>query len=100
MFDQRSRYRDVEDAEYTTESGRVVIFRRRRILPRIEDLQMRGSVQVIPNERIDHLAARTIGDPLQFWQLCDANGVMNPQELLEDKKGLVHVPQPQFKTTR
>ena len=100
MFDQRSRYRDVQDAEYVTETGRVVVYRLRRILPRIEDLHMRGSVQVIPNERVDHLTARTIGDPLQFWQLCDANGVMHPTELLDSPTGLVQVPQPQFKTTR
>jgi isochorismate synthase EntC len=100
MFDQRSRYRDVENAKHVTESGRVVVYRRRRILPIVDEMQMRGSVQLIPNERIDHLAARTVGDPLQFWQLCDANGAMHPTQLFEAAQGQIVIPQPQFKTTR
>ena len=99
MFDQRSRYRDTENAQHTTDSGDVVVYRRRRILPRVEDMQMRGMVTVIPNERVDHLTARTLGDPLQYWQLCDANPVMNPSELLTQSSS-VKVPQPQFTTTR
>ena len=100
MFDQRSRYRDTENAVYTADSGQVIVYRRRRILPRVEDMQMRGMVNVIPNERVDHLTARTLGDPLQYWQLCDANPVMNPAELLSESSGSVKVPQPQFTTTR
>ena len=100
MFDPRSRYRDTENAEHVTETGQVIVYRRRRILPRVEDMQMRGAVSVIPNERVDHLAARTLGDPLQYWQLCDANPVMNPSELLEQPSSSVKVPQPQFTTTR
>jgi hypothetical protein len=100
MFDQRSRYRDTENAEHVTDSGQVIIYRRRRILPRVEDMQMRGAVAVIPSERLDHLSARTLGDPLQYWQLCDANPVMNPAEMLEDASHSIQVPQPQFTTTR
>ena len=32
-------------------------------------------------ERVDHLAAKYLGDPGLFWRLCDANGVINPQDL-------------------
>lgn len=100
MFDQRSRYRDTENAEYVTDSGQVIVYRRRRILPRVEDMQMRGTVTVVPRERVDHLANRTLGDPQQYWQLCDANPVMNPAELVATPSNAVKVPQPQFTTTR
>jgi hypothetical protein len=32
-------------------------------------------------ERLDNITARYLGDPLQFWRVCDANGAMNPSEL-------------------
>ena len=34
-------------------------------------------------ERLDHIAAKYLGDPEQFWRLCDANGAIRPNELLE-----------------
>ena len=34
-------------------------------------------------DRLDNLAQRYIGDPEQFWRLCDANGAMRPDELTE-----------------
>jgi hypothetical protein len=27
------------------------------------------------------VTARYLGDPTQFWRLCDANGVLHPVEL-------------------
>ena len=34
-------------------------------------------------ERLDIIAAQHLGDPEQFWRLCDANGAMRPDELTE-----------------
>ena len=34
-------------------------------------------------DRLDNLAARYLGDPEQFWRLCDANGAMRPDELTQ-----------------
>ncbi|MBT3222258.1 MAG: hypothetical protein HN348_24565, partial [Proteobacteria bacterium] len=79
MFDPRSRYRDIADASFTLEDGRVVAYRLRRFLPPMEDLHLAGTVFAEPNERIDHLASRIMGDPQQYWQLCDANAVLDPQ---------------------
>lgn len=30
-----------------------------------------------------NLAARYIGDPEQYWRLCDANNAIRPDELIE-----------------
>jgi hypothetical protein len=38
---------------------------------------------VSQGERIDTIAARSLGDPEQFWRICDANGAMRPDELTE-----------------
>ena len=34
-----------------------------------------------PGDRLDLLAARYLGDPTQFWRLCDATGALRPEEL-------------------
>ncbi|MFZ1707308.1 MAG: LysM domain-containing protein, partial [Anaerolineae bacterium] len=39
---------------------------------------------VAEGERPDLIAAAYLGDPEQFWRLCDANGVMRPEELTEE----------------
>jgi len=33
------------------------------------------------NERLDNITARYMGDPEQFWRICDANAAMRPDEL-------------------
>ena len=38
---------------------------------------------VTEGDRLDNIAARYLGDPEQFWRICDANGVMRPDELTE-----------------
>jgi hypothetical protein len=38
---------------------------------------------VVEGDRLDNVAAKFIGDPEQFWQICDANAAMRPDELTE-----------------
>jgi hypothetical protein len=38
---------------------------------------------MLPGERLDHIAARYLGDPTQFWRICDATAVIRPAELEE-----------------
>ena len=42
---------------------------------------MAGWEDVGPGDRADLVAARALGDPTQFWQLCDANGAFDADEL-------------------
>jgi hypothetical protein len=41
-------------------------------------------------ERLDHISARFLMDPTQFWRLCDANGAFSPDAL--GARDLVGVP--------
>ena len=50
---------------------------------------------VAQGERLDVLAHRTLGDPLQYWRICDANDVMRPTELTDEPGRAVRVPLPQ-----
>jgi hypothetical protein len=43
---------------------------------------------VTQGERLDNITALYLGDPEQFWRLCDANAAMQPEELEEISRRL------------
>lgn len=82
-FPPTSRYHDLPVATLVTSDGRPIAYVRRRFLPALSRFTAVGAHTVVEGDRLDALAARYLGDPEQFWRLCDANGVMHPQELVE-----------------
>ena len=44
---------------------------------------------------IVEITARTLGDPEQYWRVCDANDAMNPAELTVRPGRTLRVPLPQ-----
>lgn len=95
MFDAASRYARVEEAEHIMPDGRVVRYKKRRILPRGEEMPLLATVTVENKDRLDLLAARTIGPPEQFWRIADANNAMHPLWLVTPGRRLrVPVPLP------
>jgi hypothetical protein len=82
-FPPTSRYSGIETAEYTTFDGRTIVYLRRRLVPSPEHLALLQEHLVTAGERPDHIAAAELGDPEQFWRLCDANGILRPEELTE-----------------
>jgi len=95
MFDQNSRYYKIETATLTDASGRQMAYKRRRFLPRAEDLQTLTKVSVVQSDRLDLISVRTLGDPEQFWRICDASDAMNPPDLTAEPGKSVRVPIPQ-----
>jgi hypothetical protein len=57
-------------------------------------MSLPASVAVRLYERLDQVASRTLGDPQQFWRLCDANDAMNPFTLLQETSGRLVLPSP------
>ena len=48
--------------------------------------------RVGPDDRLDLLAARYLGDPAAFWRICDANLALDPDALVgPDAEGAVVV---------
>lgn len=88
MFYQRfpitSRYHRIETATLESEDGRAIVYLRRRFLPDPDAFALLQEHRVAAGERPDHLAARYLNDPEQFWRLADANGAMQPEELTEE----------------
>lgn len=72
MFTPTSRYFAIEIAEWTSPSGRIVRYVRRRFIPLTEPTPL-AKHSVAAGDRIDNVTARYLGDPEQSWRVCDAN---------------------------
>lgn len=79
-FGATSRYRGLPLATVEV-GGRMVRYVTRRFVPPPERFAQIGEHVVADGERPDTLAALHVGDPEQFWRLCDANRVLHPDEL-------------------
>ncbi len=84
MFDFTSRYASLETTTFTTPDGEKVAYVRRRFLPAGESLPLLAELPFQPGERLDLFAFRTLGDPLAFWRIADANNAINPFALEPD----------------
>ncbi len=85
MFSVTSRYYGLP-TRTTTVTGpdgaeQEVTYVRRRLLPQPGDHTLLSEHTLAPGERLDHIAARYLGDPTQFWRLCDATDVLRPADL-------------------
>lgn len=95
MFEPTSRYYHLKDARYTLPNGTHVLYKRRRFLPQGESMPQLFSVPVLAGDRLDLIAARTLGDPSQFWRIADANDAMNPFDLVARPGISLRIPNPQ-----
>ncbi len=82
-FPPDSRYFGLDTAQWTRPDGETVTYVRRRFVPQPASLVTVGEHRVVEGDRPDNLAARYLGDPQQYWRLCDGNGAMRPCELIE-----------------
>lgn len=83
MFPITSRYYSVPTTELETVEGRKIKYLRRRFVPPAERFELLLEHAVTEGERVDTVAAQHLGDPEQFWRLCDANNAIRPEELIE-----------------
>src|SRR5438876_11133838 len=83
-FTPTSRYSNVEVTTIDTHDGKTYAYLRRRFVPQPERFMTLQEHVVVQGDRLDNLTARYLGDPLQFWRICDANRAMRPEELTEE----------------
>lgn len=88
MFDATSRYYNlgVSTLQVTDADGmvRAIRYVQRRIIPSTESMTTIAEYVVTQGDRLDTIAARYLGDPTQFWRICDANNVFSPHELTDE----------------
>jgi hypothetical protein len=94
-FPPTSRYHLVGTAVHTTPTGEEIVHLRRRFIPPPDRFHLLQEHTVTQGERHDTLAAQFMGDPEQFWRLCDANGVLRPEELTETPGSRVRITLPE-----
>lgn len=82
-FSPTSRYSGIETTTIETPAGKIIIYLRRRFVPSPERFALLQEHVVVQGERLDNITAAYLGDPEQFWRVCDANGAMLPDELTE-----------------
>jgi len=67
----------------------TIVYKERRFLPKVEQMNIIQNVNVLPGERLDNFTYRTIGDPELFWHICDANEAMHPLEMTREDPGRI-----------
>jgi hypothetical protein len=80
-FPATSRYNGLPIVTLTTADNRTIPYLTRRFLPSPEDFAVLQLHRVTQGERMDSIAAQFLGDPEQYWRICDANGAMRPEDL-------------------
>ena len=92
MIDGDSRYAAV--GSDTLDGDDEVVFLKRRFLPAASGIASAQTIDTsaVPRERLDLVAAHTLGDAFAFWRICDANDAMNPATLLDDCKDQIRIP--------
>ena len=83
LFPAASRYYGIETASLETNDGKRVIYLKRRLVPSSDRFALLQEHAVVQGDRLDNITANYLGDPEQFWRLCDANSAMRPDELTE-----------------
>lgn len=98
MFTHTSRYYAIETVTFLDANGREHAYKRRRFLPNPADMQVLAEVTVTQGDRLDSIAAKSLGDPEQFWRICDMNNALNPADLTGDDQigRKLNIPLPQF----
>ena len=95
LFTITIRYYTVETAEIITPDGRTIVYLRRRRVPQPDDFATLQEHRVVQGDRLDNVTAAYLGDPEQFWRLCDANNAMEPDELTDTVGSTINITLPE-----
>jgi hypothetical protein len=83
VFPPASRYYGLETAIMETAERKKIVYLKRRFVPQPERFDLLQEHWVTQGERLDNITAHYLGDPEQFWRICDANRAIRPEELEE-----------------
>jgi hypothetical protein len=95
QFPPNSRYYGLETLTLEGRDGKKIPYLPRRFIAAPEQFALLNEHTVLEGERIDTIAAQYLGDPEQFWRICDANRAMTPDELTEQPGRTLRITLPQ-----
>jgi len=92
-FDASSRYVNTGIA-LLPQSGDSppIAYVKRRFIPQRRDIAIAAAVVISAGDRPDLLATRTLGDPLLYWRVADANAVADAADLTATPGARVLIP--------
>jgi hypothetical protein len=96
-FPTDSRYYGSSTVSYTAPNGQLVTYLARRFVPQpgAPNFSTIATHTVSQGDRLDLLAAKYLGDPLIYWLICDANGAIRPNQLVETPGTVLNITMPQ-----
>ena len=94
IFAVTSRYYGITTATWSA-GDHDLVYVRRRFLPPAAASTMLVEHPVVQGDRLDNITARYLGDPEQFWRVCDANNAMHPDEMTAEIGRRLRIPLPQ-----
>jgi hypothetical protein len=80
-FGPESRYYGLPLLNYTAPDGSQVSYVSRRFIPPPEAFAVLQRYRVRQGDRIDVIAGTALGNPLSYWQICDANLAVDPDDV-------------------
>ncbi len=94
MFPRTSRYYGIYVEKYVTAEYKEIAYLSRRFLPDPSSLTVFARHTVTQGERLDNITTRYLGDPEQFWKICDGNNALRPDDLTEVIGSEISIPSP------
>jgi hypothetical protein len=93
-YGPESRYYGVPILSLTTASGTQVNYVARRFIPPPDAYALLQRYRVQQGDRIDVIAASLLGNPLSYWQICDANLALEPSDVTADPGTFIDITLP------
>jgi hypothetical protein len=93
-FGPESRYYGLSILSTTTPSGSQINYVARRFIPPPESYSLLQRYRVQQGDRIDVIAASLVGNPLSYWQICDANLALEPNDVTANPGTFIDVTLP------
>lgn len=96
-FPTDSRYYGFSTLPYASPDGVTVSYLARRYVPQpgAQNFATVAQHTVVHGDRLDLLAAKYLGDPLLYWLICDANGAIRPDALVQTPGSMLSITMPQ-----
>jgi len=80
-YGPESRYYGLPLLTQTTSAGAQISYVSRRFIPPPEDFALLQRYRVQQGDRVDVIAGSILGNPLSYWQICDANLALEPDDV-------------------
>jgi nucleoid-associated protein YgaU len=96
-FPTDSRYYGSKTLQHVTQTKETISYLARRTVPQPGAPIFSTVAQhtVRQGDRLDLIAAKYLGDPLVFWLICDANGAIDPDDLVATPGKVLNITTPQ-----